>query len=248
MAKLSISDFFDSYDLKARWCPALIVLLPAFITIFGCFPTVTSSPALTISSGTTSLALAYFAAMLVRELGARSQVQLWEEWGGPPSTRFLRFRDGRLSEALKGRIRQQIYEQFQIRLGSRELEGTNPQAADQAIEQAFKRVREFLRGNDKASLVDKHNAEYGFARNLYGSRWVLVILASVGLLAAGFTTGGKWTPNAVAGIDFFVLATWIPVGFQLIPTMLKRNAENYAEKAWLTFAELNNERMKLKYE
>lgn len=240
---MKFSDFFDSYDLKARWCPAALVLLPAVITVYGEFPSITTSPVLAVGSGAVSFALLYLASMIVRELGLQAQTRLWRKWGGAPSTRFLRARDRRFSEANKNLIRQKILQQFQLDLSSPEIERGNALAADQAIDQAFKRVREFLRGRHKFGLVDKHNAEYGFVRNLYGARWILLSLCFVGAVLAMAGNGHALTLGAAGVLDLVIAVVWIPIGFWLLPKMIKRNAEDYADKAWMSFLEVTKQEM-----
>jgi hypothetical protein len=240
---MQLSEIFDSYDLKARWIPTVIVLLPAAVAVYAKFPALTASPVLAMGSGAISIALLYFASMIVRELGTRAQTELWRQWGGAPSTRFARMRDSRFSDVQKTLIRQKVQQQFHLDMFGADVERGNPRATDQAIDQAFKRVREFLRGRHKFGLVEKHNAEYGFTRNLYGSRWVLVSLAAAGAIVTGFGNGHLWPLSTAAAAEFLIAVVWVPVGFFLLPTMIKRNADNYAEKAWLSFLEVSKEEM-----
>lgn len=237
---MSWQKLFDAYDWKARWFPTAIVLLPLFLTTYYCFPGLLNSPVLVAGSGVVSVALVYLASMVLRELGRRVEPQVWAAWGGPPSTRFARHIDTHFNEDHKRRIRLSLRRRFGIELPDADKEARNLLATDRTIEQGFRGVREFLRQRDRVALVDKHNAEYGFARNLYAGRWVALGLALVGALAAGFTrpTDGLWTMNGgvITGLLYAVL--WFPFAWFFLPALLKRTADTYAERAWMTFLEI----------
>jgi hypothetical protein len=51
---------------------------------------------------------------------------------------------------------------------------------------ALRQVKEFLRRCDGCGLVDKHGAEYGFVRNLCGSRLIFVVETVSGIVVCGF--------------------------------------------------------------
>jgi hypothetical protein len=240
---MKLDQLLDGYDWKARLIPTIVVLLPAFVTAYYCFPELTRSPVLLAGSGVVSIALIYFSSMVIRDLGLRSQDAIWETWGGPPSTRFVRQRDNRFSAEQKNRIRSSVSRLFNIRLLSSDEELTNPAKADQVIGSAFREVKEMLRANSAATLVDKHNAEYGFARNLYGSRCVFVSLALAGILISGFAdSAGRWSFNAGVSLDVALVTLWLPFAWILLPQLLKRNADTYAERAWMTFLKLVEEK------
>src|SRR6266852_2070089 len=179
---MSFDQLVDSYDWKARLVPTVIVLLPLLVTTYYCFPILFANRLLLMGSGIVSIALVYFASMLIRYLGLLSQDAVWKSWGGPPSTRFARWGDNRFSEEQKDRLRKAVAQHFRIRLLNLDEEIRDPEAADQLIGKAFQEVKEVLRTKAEASLVDKHNAEYGFARNLYGSRYVFIGLSVLGIL------------------------------------------------------------------
>jgi len=229
-------DLVDSYEWKARLIPTVIVLLPGFVTTYFLYPGIVTNPVLAAGSGLVSIAVIYLAAMLVRHLGSTYQESAWRAWGGPPSTRYLRMRDSFFSDDQKYRLQVALTERFGVRLVSRESEAKNPDLADKTIMDAFKEVKEFLRKSGEASLVDKHNAEYGFTRNLCGSRWVFAALAITGFLLCGFTTTERaWDLTPGASVNLILLVIWVPLAWFVLPGMLKRNAETYAERAWLTF-------------
>lgn len=70
-----------------------------------------------------------------------------------------------------------------------EEEREYPALADRKIMDAFREIKEVLRRCEGCGLVDKHAAEYGFARNLCGSRIIFVIQAVSGAVICGFKGG-----------------------------------------------------------
>lgn len=237
---MKLDDIIDSYDLKARVAPTAITFLPVLFTIYYCFPALYNSPFLAAGSGLISMALIYLCSMIVRFLGLREQDRLWRLWGGPPSTRFARYRDGRFNVEQKKRIRTELTKVFQVDLPSEEEELKNLKRTDEKIEKAFLEVKEYLRQREQSALVDKHNVEYGFVRNLYGGRFILCAGIVLGLIVSGYasTNGIAWHFSTAVALNLILALALLPVTFFLLPEMLKRNSEIYAERAWLTFLKI----------
>jgi len=236
---MKLEDVIDGYDFKARVLPAVINLVPALITIYYCFPSLYETPVQVTGSGLVSIAVVYLSSMLMRYLGLRVQGSLWKSWGGAPSTRFLRWRDSHFSVEQKIRIRKALSNLFNVHLLTEEQEVKNRYNADQIIEKAFLEVKEFLRQHQSATFLDKHNAEYGFARNLYGGRFVFAGSAILGVILCGLFFGKHfWIFNVGVGLNLVLIAIWVPIGWLLLPDMVKRSADTYAERAWLTFLKI----------
>jgi hypothetical protein len=229
-------EFVDGYDWKARLIPTGILLLPLFSSVYYFCPGLLSTPLQLAGSGLVWFALIYLASMFFRDRGVRYGKQFWEKRGGLPSTRFCRIRDSHLSADQKNRIQLAVLHKFGIRLMSLEEECESPQLADRQIMNAFREVKEFLRWCDGCGLVDKHGAEYGFVRNLCGSKMVFVVEAIAGFIVCGFK--GKWPHWNLNGgclATVVLLLFWIPFAWLVLPKMLTLNAETYAGRAWVTF-------------
>ena len=229
-------EFVDSYDWKARLIPTGILLLPLFSTVYYFFPGMLASPLQLAGSSLVSFALIYLASMFFRDRGVRYGKQFWDKHGGLPSTRFCRIRDSHLSADQKNRIQLAVLQKFGIRLMSLEEECEAPQLADRKIMDAFREVKEFLRRCEGCGLVDKHGAEYGFVRNLCGSKMVFVVQAVSGFIVCGFK--GKWPHwnlNNGSLANVVLLLFWVPFAWLILPGMLTLNAETYAGRAWVTF-------------
>ena len=235
---MSLDDFLDPYEFKARMIPSVITLLPLLWTVYFFCPKVVTDPFLFAGSGLIALALVYLCGMILKDMGTRYANRFWAQAGGAPSTRMGRMRDSYLSIEQKRRIHSAVRAHFSIELLPFNEELENPDLADRRIVDAFREVKAWLRHSGHATLVDKHNAEYGATRNLCGARALLAGFAIVGSVACGFK-GGVSTPiNAGSLVNLSIVLLWLPLGWSILPAMLRVNANNYAESAWMSFLAL----------
>jgi hypothetical protein len=235
-------EFVDGYDFKARLVPTAIILLPSFCTAYYFSPTVLSSPIQLAGSSMFAFALIYLASMFIRDKGVRYAKRFWRERGGLPSTRVGRMRDSFLSPDQKTRIHSAVFRRFGIALLSLEQESEYPALADRKIMNAFREIKEFLRRYDGCELIEKHSAEYGFVRNLCGSRFVFVVQAMIGVVICGFK--GSWphfTLTLGCAANLILLTLWLPFAWLVLPRMLTLSADIYARRVWVTFLSLPDE-------
>lgn len=232
----------DAYELRARVAPALIISLPGIITLLFIGTSLSASLAQFLSSGVVLLVVVYAISFLVRNLGRREERKLIEDWGELPSTRFVRWRDEKFAYENKKAIHSKVAQNFQINLLSQEQELEYQEAADTQIKEAFRRVRPLLRHDNPEALSSKHNAEYGFHRNLLGSRPLWVASAFIGTLACGITWHAQGTQLAflAAALNSAVLV-WSIVWCLLLPSFTKDAADSYAESAWMEFLSIGQE-------
>src|SRR5216684_670142 len=86
---------FDRYSRTARLAPALLAALPAgAVLVAGISSASTALRVAGVLGGCVGLVVVAF----VRDRGRNVQVRLWQDWGGPPSTRRLRWREGPAAE------------------------------------------------------------------------------------------------------------------------------------------------------
>jgi hypothetical protein len=227
---------FDAYEVRALLGAAIIVGLPVVL------PVVTLVPADWLGRlglGAISVFVLYGFGFFVATLGRRAERRLWEEWGGPPSTRFCRWSDDNWGKPLKEKIHEAIARMFGLELFQRRRERDNPDGAEQAIKDAFARVRSYLRQHDANGLWYSHNAEYGFARNLTGSALLGALFAVLGCIGCLIVWRYQDTTTALvmAIVEaMFVLA--FVVLHRIMPTVTKQRADRYAESAWHGFLNL----------
>jgi hypothetical protein len=230
-----IANVLDEYELKARIAPALIVAFPVLVDAGFIAPVLTGWPALA-AGGVCGVALIYGLGQVMSAKGAAIEPELWQRWGGAPSTRFLRSHDASLGSDLKCSIRDALEKKLSFALLTPAEGAKNPMAEDHAIKEAFQQVRPYLRKHDPAGLWYKQNAEYGFCRNLLGCRvlWLSTALAAtVFAITSGVKKGGLFNPGSVIGL--LCVACAIFIGWAVLPRITKRAAEAYAQSAWTAF-------------
>jgi hypothetical protein len=226
----TLKSLFSDYALQARLYPALLMLLPPLLMLIAWFPKlITSTIVKTLVTFVVSCGLLFLLANFSRSVGAQVQERLLADWGGWPTTLWLRHSDTHLNETTKAR-----YHAFLARhvpgviLPTADQEQQDPKAADVAYSSAVDWLREHCRETDipQAILVHNENINYGFRRNMLGLRpfalWAIVVtfLASVAAIIYRTAQAGHWsatapfkqTPLPVYGamtMLFIALVCWI---------------------------------------
>lgn len=193
--------FLDPYDRKARLYPALLVMLVPVVALTLVAPVFSSQLA-----GLASLAVALGGLMLLsslgREWGKRKEPQLFQDWGGTPTTlMLLRTTTGldhvtldRYQRVLEGKIAGLTF------LDSADEESQRPKAAA-TCESAVKWLREATRDSKKFALIFAENTNYGFRRNLLGVRPLAIVMCVLTLMATALHAwlGSSGNLSAIAG-------------------------------------------------
>jgi hypothetical protein len=229
----------DSYDLKARYAPALIVSLPVLITLWTCFYSETQHISKLVS-GILSAAILYFMSVLVRSYGKKFEKELWKSWGGSPSTQLVLWNNKRIGEGLKAKYHECVQKESGLPMPTKEQEESDPKQAESMIDDAFKRVKGVIRKHDKNGLWSIANAEYGFARNLLGSRKLWIIITLVCLATSGACLWFSFSNIVLTGFVLLVLNLIGCIVFsqQVLPTYTKQVAFRYAEHAWESYCNI----------
>jgi hypothetical protein len=239
---MDIPSFFDAYELRARYFPAVLLAAPLLTTVQLSFPGAQESIGQLIETAGLALALIYVMSLYVRHAGRRIQPRLWSAWNGAPSTRFARWRDPTLSLSQKKLLHDSVGANFGMKLPTSDEEATDKGSADSLISEAFDRARSYLRTNDASGLVAKQNAEYGALRNLLAVRRVFTIESSACMIMSlvlwfvFHSSGYLWA--ATAACAYFLIG--IVVGWRMLPGMVRVAADTYAKNAWLTLIEIVN--------
>lgn len=238
-------NLLSPYELRARVAPAIIVMLPLVITFISFLSLLQEPPtwlAQIIFSGVISLVLVYLLSFFVRHNGRKVENEIWESWDGPPSTRFMRWRDKMFGKELKQKLHKTVKVSCGIDLLSPEEEFQDPVAADNMISQAFAIVKAIVLHEEPQGLWLYQNAEYGFHRNLYGSRsaWFFLSVLCAGICMYVWTI---WRNDALLIGSLLnaisVLASLI-FGWYYIPKFMFWAANRYAENMWMTFQVVTN--------
>lgn len=184
---IDVSKLFDAYSRQARLFPGLLTLFPIILTAIAWFPRlVTSSWGATLLTLGTSCGLLYGLSVLSRSRGKKVEKRLLAEWGGWPTTLWLRHRDENLPSPVRDRYHAFFARNVPLFVAPTEQqEIADPKAADQANASAVKWLQERCRGK-AFPLVEKENAEYGFRRNLRGLKPIGVTACFLALLISAF--------------------------------------------------------------
>lgn len=181
----ALTSLFDPYGIRARLFPAFLVVLPGVAIIALLFPDIYATYSRTFSSLGLATVAMFLLAHVLRERGRVLEKRLYAEWGGIPSTAWLRHRDQRLDPMTKARYFKFLEAHVpELNLPTAEQEEANPEAADHAYSSAVKWLIEHTRDTKKFKLLFEENVGYGFRRNtLAGKSFALFILAVLMMLA-----------------------------------------------------------------
>ena len=218
----------DAYARRARLAPALLAAVPPLCLLGGgaVSPTRTAS-ILAIALGGVALVVCG----IVRDAGRRLQRRLWEEWGGSPTLRRLRWRDASDATAT-ARLHARLAQVWDQPLPTQQEEADHPDQSDRVYDEVIAALRELTRDRKPFPLVFEENVEYGFRRNCLGLRPVALALAAatagVGVILALTSTGTQpirfWIP---AGVGAIALVAW----YRLVtPAWVRSVAELYADR------------------
>jgi len=220
--------FFDEYTLKAQICPVvLIAALPsiAFAFLFHDLDWKTA-----VVPPTALFALALAAAAFSRDQGKRRESQLYQEWGGKPTTIMLRYRSATFPERQLSHPHKFLARATQNTIPTAKREEADPAAADLVYESLTRYLREGTRDKKAYPFVFRELTHFGFMRNLWSLRGTAILFAVGSLVATGgwlvFSAPLAWNIRLVApalNVLAILLWTWWPD-----KTAVRHSAEAYA--------------------
>lgn len=236
--KAAVTVPLDSYSLRARFFPAVLVLLPVIASVAAWMPLGSLSWKTVASLG----CLAAFATLLshlVRDVGKRRETSLFEAWNGAPSVRFLRHRDSTLPDATKDRYRSKLAVIPGINMPTSRSERARPDAADAIYQSCCEWLREATRDRNRFGLLFEENVAFGFRRNLWAMKPVGVVLSAAGFVAAGFHAALDIRDGRSPTIEAFVataLSTSLLIWWlvRISPSWVSAAANAYARQLLAT--------------
>jgi hypothetical protein len=226
---MGLDQLFDTYSLRARHLPTVLVAAPPPMAASLLFPKVYDRMGASMTSVSVSVSLSlvflFFIAHVLRQRGRAIEKKMTGKAGGMPTTCWLRHSDTNLDPVTKSRYHAYLAKSVpRLNVPSQSQEQHRPGMADDMYRSAVKWLLENTRDAAKYPLVLKENAEYGFRRNMFGGKWLAVTLCVLPLAAAyawDFYKGlGPQFDNdhvaaiAVAGVAvlgwlFFVTEEWV---------------------------------------
>lgn len=226
----------DRYERRAHLAPALVTAIPGVALLFtGGLSAATTGGPVAIVLGAAVIVVCG----VVRDRGKALEPELWESWGGPPTTRLLRWRDADDVDELAA-LHAQVQVIAGLELPTAACEAQDPQAADRRYVRAVKSLRSLTSKDDEFPLLKTENANYGWRRNLFGLRPLglkisrLVLVASVILGVVG-EQPRYIVPAAVAII---VALGW----HRLDGNWVRQAADRYADQLFATVETLRRDR------
>ncbi len=149
----------------------------------------------------------------------------------------MRWRDTHLGKDLKSKYHEAVRSFLKLPMSSAEEELADPVTADGRITQAFDLVRGLLREHDPTGMWFRDNCDYGFQRNLLGSRTVWLYIAIVSVLVTGIVAyvypGRLIVAGLVANAVLLIAALYF--GRSVLPKSVELTALRYARSAWEAF-------------
>jgi len=210
MAGLTLID--DTYNIRARLAPAVIVFLPLVFAVTSWFPGDTKWGVL--AGVGVSLALGTLLSQLGRDLGKAKQSKLFRKFGGTPTTLLLAYRSSTLNQLTLDRCHE-VLRQLRPDLRvprNKDEELLDTASADAVYGSCTDALREISRDKAKFPLVFEENVNFGFRRNLWAMKPAAV--ATVFLSAVACFVRAGLQMEATQSIDP------VPAAFGVACTML----------------------------
>ncbi len=224
----------DTYSIRARWAPVLLVVLPPLLLCVSLVPGMPAWNKLWPLAGAAGIVI--LADQLGRDAGRRLQAGLWDSWGGAPTTAALRHR-GAPNPVLLARQHERIAAIMGQALPTATDELADPAGADHAYQAATAVLIARTRGRRKEyPLIFAENCNYGFRRNMLGLRpWgtftavttALLDMAAIATTLAGLAGFPMGLTAVVLIVSIAALVIWRRV---VTPDWVRRVACSYAER------------------
>lgn len=225
---------FDAYEIRARIAPAFIVVSPLLLIIIALGKNSSINMLSSSIIGVLFLAFLYTLSLAVRFLGSRFEKSLWGKWGGVPSELLMKKDNGIFPSQTKVAVLQNVKTVFEMQITDEELDA---QKFIEDVREAFRLVRQYIRQNDPQGLWQRHNAEYGFLRNLFACWWIWFTCSTISTGVCGWMwlhqTNHTSMYLTIIGSIFVVLV--ILMKLLILPGLVKDAAFRYAESAWSSF-------------
>jgi hypothetical protein len=162
-----VANVADPYERQARLYPSLLALSPIIVLVTSIY-----GPKVSILSN----AFAFIGtcgglvllANISRELGKRLEAELFDNWGGKPSTQLLRHRDNGIEAVTKSRYHDFLSAKIKMPFPAPHQENADPSGADDLYLSGVRWLLNQTRDPRKFGLLFKENISYGFRRNALG--------------------------------------------------------------------------------
>lgn len=221
----SLREELGGYALKARFYPALILVLPLTVFVIVSWNSNDVKSLWPIGLG---LGLPFLVSSLVRSQGKRLEQDLLKTWGGFPTTQLLRNSDTR-NQVVRQRRRTKIEALTGMELPTPKQERKDPSGADDkyvAATRALIDARHREPGSDR--ILQAENVSYGFRRNLLALKSLALLIVGLCCVADVFILLGEgvsWRAVLVLAVHLVFLTMWVAL---VRPNWVLEAANDYA--------------------
>lgn len=158
---------FSPYVRGARLYPALLTLLPIAVTFLALLGN-RISLLISVFTFVSFFGITYLLTILTRSLGKARESDLFQTWGGRPTTIILRHTDSTIDSISKKRYHKFLSKAIGISMPTKQIEERDQTKADQIYGSAIIWLVENTRDYRKGAILLEENTAYGFHRNLLG--------------------------------------------------------------------------------
>lgn len=214
---------FNRYILFARLFPAALSSVPFFILSHYYFTPeyLTLIKSIASFEWSSDITTSFIAIFLLMQMNRWISKGLFENSNERPSTNYLLHLDSHFSPEYTKKIHEKIKENFGLDLSSPKEESLDVSSAKQKTAEAVSLIRAKVK---KGRLLEQHNIEYGFARNLAGGSIVGLIVSIINV-AVFFLLRYSFEAIAISCI----LGVCYILYLILSPRIIKGLGENYAQ-------------------
>jgi hypothetical protein len=177
-----IFNIFSLYELKARIFPSLLTLAPFTLSILIWYPDLINFES-SLFTSLVIIIILFLIAKVARERGKVIQGNLLEEWGGFPSSIYLKHSDATIDERTKKRYHNYLSKNIShINLPTDKEELENPDLYKKEYNSAIQWLLEKTRDTNKYHLLYQDNINYGFSRNMLGIKPFGIIFTLISIV------------------------------------------------------------------
>ena len=238
MKWLSYTNLSDHYERKARFCPAVLSLLPLLPTTAAVGGPFSEWVKLLLGGVGICAVVAVGLSHIASALGNRLQENLWPRWPhDSPTNRWLHPSAKRTSKQQRKLWYAAIRRLVGIDIGMAVASG---EEVETTINDAVSTLRSLFWDHPEAHRLRIHNADYGFARNLTGMRPIWVGFVLVSTIACWFTYFVTGKDVLMWAIFSTLLALMLGLlAFWILPGYVRTKATYYAESFFGTLTAMD---------
>ncbi len=204
----------DSYSIYARAFPIYITIVPVALALFPILP---EGYDWKFGGATTLvfLPLSYLCRQIGGDKGRKLQSALWDKWGGPPTTRFLRHYNSEFNKNTRDRIHNKL-RGLGLHVPSQNEQEQDARAADVYYESCIDELRRRTRNKKCFPRVFEELRDYGFKRNIFALKPYGLTFAALSFVFCLIMVFEDWSTGKLSGsiivpgfINLGLIIVWI---------------------------------------